>query len=343
MPAVDGDLLILNGREVDALLAGRERELIEAVRESYELHSRGESSLPHSTFLNFSGDSRNRIIALPAYLGGDAEVAGLKWIASFPGNVQRGLDRASAVIVLNSMESGRPEAILEGSLISAKRTAASAALAARHLHGEGADLVGLVGCGMINFEVLRSLRSTQPRLGAALVFDQDAARAGQFTGKVERSFGGLEVRVARDVEAVLGEAPLVSFATTAPAPHVADLSACPPRSTILHVSLRDLSPEAVLSSDNVVDDVDHVCRARTSVHLAEQLAGHRDFIRCTIADVTSGAAAPRRDDTGTVVFSPFGLGILDLAVARLACRLAVEQNRGSTLGSFLPESWLDRD
>jgi ornithine cyclodeaminase/alanine dehydrogenase-like protein (mu-crystallin family) len=94
-----------------------------------------------------------------------------------------------------------------------------------------------------------------------------------------------------------------------------------------------------LSSDNVVDDIDHICRAQTSVHLAEQLAGNRDFICCTLADITSGRAAPRREDNGIVVFSPFGLGVLDIAVGRLVCELAREQQQGTIIRSFLPDPW----
>ncbi|MFW6012142.1 MAG: 2,3-diaminopropionate biosynthesis protein SbnB [Gemmatimonadota bacterium] len=336
--ADDGSVLIVTAGEVSALLDGEEDRVIGAVREAYVAHGRGQSSLPHSTFLRFPDDDTNRVIALPAYLGGSAEVAGVKWIASFPANVQRGAPRASAVLVLNSPKTGRPQAILEGSVISARRTAASAALAASVLTRNGADPpeeAGLVGTGVINLEVARFLLTTMPSIRRFMLFDLDAERARAF-GERLSAVGASDWELAPNLDTLLRRCPLTSFATTALEPHVEDLSLCPPGATVLHVSLRDLTPRAILAADNVVDDPDHVCRAQTSVHLAEQETGSREFIRCTLAEVLEGDSPPRPGGDRVTVFSPFGLGVLDLALGDLVLELAAERGVGTAVPSFLP-------
>jgi 2,3-diaminopropionate biosynthesis protein SbnB len=328
-------ILILGAAEVEALTRDREHAIVEAVRRAYLAHGGGKSSLPHSTFLRFPGDAVNRIIALPAYLGDGFELAGMKWIASFPGNLERGLPRASAVMVLNSCESGLPTAILEGSLISAQRTAASAALAARELVAEPPRELGLVGTGPVNRQVARFVRELLPSIERLVLFDRDRSRAEEAAHQLGGSLG-LRAEVAADLEALLARCPLTCFATNAVEPHVNELSACRPGSTILHVSLRDLAPAAILACDNVVDDVDHVSRAGTSIHLAEQSCGHRRFVRATLAEVLAGSAPPRREPGGITVFSPFGLGILDLAVGQVVIEEARARGVGLRLEGFLP-------
>lgn len=334
-----GSILILRSGEVAELLEGRERQVIETVRAAYVAHGNGRSSLPHSSFLRFPGDERNRIIALPAFLGDGFDLAGVKWISSFPENVARGTPRASAVVVLNSSHTGRPEAVLEGSIISARRTAASAALAATVLTvGCSAKEAGLIGSGLINFEVARFLRVALPEVRHFVLHDLNMERAGRLAGRLRGELDGVSAELAPELAAVLERCRLISFATTATEPHVGDLSTVRPGTTVLHVSLRDLAPEVILSqrTDNVVDDPDHVCRAQTSVHLAEQAVGSRNFIRCTLAQVLEGLEPPRRDSESVSVFSPFGLGILDLAVAQLVVSRAQQLGRGTRIESFLP-------
>ncbi len=334
-------MLTIGNGDVRRLLDGREREVLNAVREAYLLHAAEDTSLPHSVFLRFPDDPGNRIIGLPAYLGGAEPLAGMKWIASFPGNVAEGLERASAAIIVNSMRTGRPVALVEGSTISARRTAASAALAAAALpSGDGRETgVSLIGCGVINFEVLRFLLVVRPEITDITVHDLDARRAADFRDRcaAELAGDGRVVRVAESAGEALSAHRLVSLATTATVPHL-DLDACLPGTLVLHVSLRDVTVEGVLDAVNVVDDPDHVCRAATSVHLAETRVGSRSFIDTTLGELLRDAEPGPRDPARTTLFSPFGLGVLDLALAGLVLREARAAGVGQEISGFLPES-----
>src|SRR5262249_50718861 len=162
----------------------------------------------------------------------------------------------------------------------------------------------------------RFLRSAYQGIKRFNVFDTDKTRAAQFINKLQTRLGVEEGAIAGDVASLLADNRMVTLATTALKPHISDLSICKPGTVILHVSLRDISPEAILTCHNVVDDVDHVARAGTSIHLAEQLTGGREFINGTLADVLAGRPSAQYDPARVNVFSPFGLGILDLAVGQ---------------------------
>jgi len=333
------DLVVLSAENVAAALIGQELAVMDAVSRAYSVHNCGQSSLPHSTFLRFPDSPANRIIALPAYLGGGVDSSGVKWIASFPGNVNEGTDRASAVLILNSTKNGRPRAVLESSMISAWRTAASAALAARSLARGRMAVAGLVGCGIINFTILQFLRLACPGLESVLLYDLNRASAQAFKKRCCQEFSEMNVELATDCETVLRRSNVISFATTAGKPYVQSLSMCDPKAVVLHISLRDLMPQVVLDSDNIVDDPDHVCRAQTSIHLAEQEVGHRRFIRCTLADIINNDAPVCQDAGRPVVFSPFGLGILDIAVGEFVLGIAQRNGLGCIVPLFLPEPW----
>jgi ornithine cyclodeaminase len=115
-------------------------------------------------------------------------------------------------------------------------------------------------------------------------------------------------------EKLITNSDLVIFTTVASTPHVRNLSAFTHNPMVLHVSLRDLAPEILLESANFVDDVEHCLKADTSTHLVEQLTGNRKFLDGTLYDVIT-ARVPVPTDR-PVIFSPFGLGVLDLAVGR---------------------------
>jgi 2,3-diaminopropionate biosynthesis protein SbnB len=250
------------------------------------------------------------------------------------------MDRASGVLILNSPSTGIPEAILEASVISAKRTAASAALAAMSLVGsQPYRCLGLVGCGYINHEICRFVLKVSPEIQKIVMYDTDDSVAHCVAPAYRKMAGRAQVQCADTLAEVLGACDLISFASTAAQPYLMHLEGCAPGCTILHISLRDLGCEAILSADNLVDDPDHVCRADTSIHLTEQQTGNRAFIRGTLADVLTGRIVARSHAESRTVFSPFGLGMLDLAVGDLVLLYARQKGFTTNIPSFLPDPW----
>ena len=307
---------LISGAEVQHALEGREQEVVALVDNAYRLHSVGESVNPPSYFLRFPDRPSSRIIALPASIGGDVGVDGLKWISSFPENVASGIPRASAVLILNDQETGYPFACLESSIISATRTAAMAALAAQSLSRGRARprRIGFFGAGLIARYVHTFLAGTGWSFDEVGVHDLSADSATGFSRYLHRSGAGDHITVHGRPEELVRSSDMVVFATVAGRPHVSDPSWFEHNPLVLHVSLRDLAPEIVLASTNIVDDVEHCLKADTSPHLAEQLTGNRDFVHGTLADVLAGRVTVPADRP--VVFSPFGLGVLDLAVGK---------------------------
>src|SRR5215211_2973172 len=82
---------VIPGAQVQRALQGREREILELAENAYMVHCAGDSVNPPSYFLRFPDRPSSRIIALPASIGGEARVDGLKWISSFPANVAAGI------------------------------------------------------------------------------------------------------------------------------------------------------------------------------------------------------------------------------------------------------------
>ncbi|WP_420036321.1 2,3-diaminopropionate biosynthesis protein SbnB [Streptomyces sp. cg28] len=328
---------VVTGEQVQEALEGREPELGKLIEAVYLLHDTGGTVNPPSYFLRFPDRPKDRIIALPASLGGPLRVDGLKWISSFPENTASGLPRASAVLILNDPDTGYPYACLESSVISATRTAASAALAADRLSA-GRDRpkrAGFIGTGLIARYIHSHLMATGWEFEETGVHDPAPDSADGFRDYLRRTGVQGKVTLHDTAEPLVRGSDLIVCATVAARPHLHDPAWFAHHPLVLHVSLRDLAPEILLASANYVDDVEHCLKADTSPHLAEQLTGGREFIDGTLADVLAGRSRTPADRT--VVFSPFGLGVLDLAVGRFVHDEVARRGRLHVVDGFFHE------
>ncbi len=331
------DFHVISGSQVKIILSDMRKETIDIVAQTYLAHERGETANPDSYFLRFPDKPLNRIIALPAAIlnsVGEEAVSGIKWIASYPDNIKQGIPRASAVMILNHPTTGYPYALLEGAMISAVRTAASAVLGARWLNEQRktAASIAIIGGGVIARNIIETFSADGWSFGQVGVHDLDHSSATALSQFVE-SAGFRRAKILSQREALAAD--IVVFATSAGTPYVNGEDTFRPGQIVLNISLRDIGPEIVVQSYNFFDDISHCLKANTSPHLTEQKYQHREFITGTLAALIRGDITIKRDKP--LIYSPFGMGILDLVLARIIHEVAVARDMAVAIPFFFGE------
>ena len=327
---------IVTGEAVKSVIDANKLNVFEAVEAAYRLHASGDAVNPDSYFLRFPDNPSARIIALPAHLGGEVQKSGIKWISSFPQNTASNLARASAVLILNDATTGYPLACIEASLISATRTAASAALAAEHMSPNPFNgTLSIIGTGVIARTTLEWLLFRNWKFSKINLYDADLNSAEQFVNWAHNAHN-LQADIQPDLEAAIADTSLVVFTTTAATPYLKNVELFKHAPTVLHLSLRDIGEDVILASQNVTDDVEHCMKANTSLHLTEIATGNRDFVAGNLVDVLQKKVIPDPDKPR--IFTPFGLGVLDLAVGNIVLEKAISTGQAIEIPGFFSNS-----
>ena len=295
---------------------------IEAVEEAFRLKEAGAVACPPKIELRWPGEDApveraGRVMVMPAYVGGRFNVAGVKWISSVPSNPRdRDLPRANAVIVLSSRETGLPLAVIDGTLISAMRTAAVTALVVRHCASARARVVALLGAGPVGEAQLLGLRETTPHMSGLLIYDRDAEKARCLVARARLS--GWAASVASDASEAVRTADVVVAATTScePSFNPSDLR---PGATVCLLSRLDAPTSLHAVTDRlVVDDWQHETQhhGRYVSRLLDEglVTDAQDVIE--LGAVIAGLAHARSNTWDRVVASTVGLGIEDVAAAK---------------------------
>ena len=301
---------VIKGNSIHNTIEDHYNELFEVIKQTYIDYSQEKAINPNSYFLRFPNRPNARIIALPAAIG--EKISGIKWIASYPDNVKHGFPRASAVIILNDFETGYPIACLEGSIISSSRTAFSAVLASETFYSNRKSIehLGIVGNGIIANHVYRCFKARGWQIKKVFLFDLDKNSSDQLATFINTD---CEVEVLPSCEALIKQSDLIAFTTTAGKPYIQQMDWFTKNQFILNLSLRDLAPEILIQSNNIVDSVEHVLSAQTSPHLTYETYKTKSFIQGTIGEYLIKPF--ELDDQKPTIFSPMGMGVLDLAMA----------------------------
>ncbi|MFI2856430.1 2,3-diaminopropionate biosynthesis protein SbnB [Paenibacillus sp. JSM ZJ436] len=320
-------MLYLNDKDIAAM--GTDwHALRDTARHALMMDAAGDSAHPIKPYLRFQ-NPQNRIIAMPAYVGGDIGLSGMKWIASFPGNVEKGLPRAHNTVILNHIDTGEPLAFFHSARLSGLRTAAVSSLMvqaymdARQPVSVCLGILGWGPIGRLHLEMCAAMLGEQ--LEQVYIYDPRGIDPIT-TPEVLRS----KTVITENWQEVYRLADIMATCTVASSRYIDEK----PREgmLLLGVSLRDYLPESVAHLKGiVVDDWDEVCRENTDIEQLHQKYGlHKEAVH-TLADVVCGQRLRSMDRLEPIFFNPMGLAIFDIAAAGYYWRKAVEHGIGVKL------------
>jgi alanine dehydrogenase len=277
---------------------------LEAVREAFVNHARGDWFMPSKVYVPAPPDGDFR--AMPARGGGYAV---LKWVTSFPGNPARGLPTVAGVVILSDAATGELRALLDAGAVTALRTGAAAVLAAETLAGDGAGPAAVIGAGVNGRAVARTFVA---RGRSVLLWDARAGQAEKLAeelGEPASAAGSREEALAADVVVTVTPGAEVLFPTG---------------------SLRAGQHVSLMGADGpgkAEIDVAELLRARVVCDEWEQASHNGDIGRAVdegrlrredvaeLGRVLLGEEEGRRSDDEITVFDSTGLAVQDLAVA----------------------------
>ncbi len=322
--------------QADVRAAGLTMALtLQVVEQTFRLHEQGQINLPHKTVLDLGERERGRVNAMPAYVGGDFDVCGIKWISGFPHNpVRHNLPRGIGLLIINDAWTGVPLAIMDATLISAMRTGAVTGVGAKYLARPDSHTVALIGAGVQARTQLEALHETLPQLQLARVYDARLEAAQAFAVEMQPKLA-MAVEAVDTPQAAVAGADVIVTVTVADEPIVKD-AWVKPGSLFAHVGSYQEEEEAVVAHSDliVVDDWQAVLHRQTPILAKMYLAGRLSEadIHASLGAIALGKKPGRRSPTERVFFAPIGMGSEDVAVGSVIYRLA----RAKGLGRCLP-------
>ncbi|MFC7113930.1 ornithine cyclodeaminase family protein [Natronoarchaeum sp. GCM10025703] len=319
------ETLLLNGDDVEA--NAQLAAVVDAVEQAFAAYARGDVQMPAKSYIDlpqYNGDFRS----MPAYMdAGEWDAAAIKWVNVHPDNPEdHDLPTVLGTLVYSNPETAYPLSIMDGTVLTEKRTGAAAAVATDHLAVEDATSLGLVGAGVQSYTQLEAISRIRP-IEEVVVSDVDEERVERFVDTFSERF---DVRAGSISEA--GHCDVLSTVTPVEEPVVGpdDLA------THTHVNAigadaagkHEIEDDVLLAAKLVIDDYEQCTHSgEINVPWSAGVLGDED-LHGELGDIVIGERDARLADDGVTVFDSTGLAIQDVAAAHVTYEQARENGDG---------------
>ncbi|WP_410513164.1 2,3-diaminopropionate biosynthesis protein SbnB [Paenibacillus sp. BR2-3] len=335
-----GPAILFLNKESIAKFGGDHSDIyVQGITEALTLHAKGQFVQPLKPYLRVDpekGHIADRIIAMPAHVGGETAISGIKWIGSKHDNAaKRGMERASGLLILNDPATNYPVAILEAGLISSMRTAAVTVVAAKYLARKGFKNVACLGCGIIAKTQMRSMLEQFSQIETIFLFDLNRHSAAALKEELNRSFPAVDIVLSDSAEQAVRQGEVVVTCTVADQPYI-PFEWLKKGTFVSNISIMDVHKDVFLKADKViVDDWEQSNREKKIINqLVLEGTFSREKLYAELGEIVIGHKPGRESDDEIIVLNPMGMAIEDIACAHLIYRKALAGNAGTKLSLY---------
>jgi alanine dehydrogenase len=298
------------------------RDCIAAVERAFLLLGRGEVGPPATLAVHSTGGAFHIKAGILPH--GEQKFFVAKTNGNFPGNPQNGLPTIQGIVLLCDATDGRILALLDSGELTALRTAAATAVAAKHLARRDANVAAVIGCGLQARAQLRAVCEVR-QIERVVVYDVDAAAASRFASEMSAALR-VDVQTSESIASAL-EVANVCITCTTSHDFIVDESMLRPGTFVAGVGVdnehkRELAP-GVLASAKVVTDLREQCAKIGDLrHAIEAGVMKAETVHADLAEIVAGSKRGRENDDEVIVFDSTGIALQDVAAAVAVYRSA---------------------
>lgn len=322
----EGKILYLSQTDVVAVGLGM-AEVIQLVEKAFDEKGHGRVEMPPKPGIH-PGEGDNFIHAMPAYIPA-LQSAGVKWVSGFPGNAKKGLPYISGLLILNDPETGIPLAVMDCEWITAMRTAAATAVAAKRLARPESAKLGVLGCGVQGIANTEALHALFP-IQEVFAYDLLPAAVDKFSQTVQKKLGLRVTPVQTAQAAVTGCDLVVTAGPILKKPHKTIKAGWLARGAFASLVDFDSYWEPA-----ALKEVDKFCTDDLNQFLYYQSIGYFQGtppIHADLGELVAGLKPGRKTVTERTIACNLGLALDDMAVAPTIYQRAV----AASIGTWLP-------
>lgn len=332
------DVIFLNNKAMEELGVSDMQAVMQDVERVYVLNRAGDVIAPGKCVMRWGKTPEDeniygRINAMPGYIGGEYDMAGIKWIGSGPQNYKKGLPRASVTIILNDPDTKLPLCFADGTRVSTMRTGASGGVAVKLLAKSNAEVMTICGAGAQAPTQLEASLIARPSIKKLYVYDIVLANAERFANFVREKYPSIEVIPTLDIESATKDSDIIDCVTLASEPFIKG-EWLKKGALVMNMADLEVDYECVKRSSKIVVDywenIKHRMISTVAYMWRDGLIKDED-IHAELGEILNGSKSPRENDDEIIYFNAVGAGILDIAVTARCYKNALKEGKGIKL------------